>query len=113
MVSPRRSPVSPSPPFLVHPFFPRRLAAGPPPSHPLHFALDGCITIDSSTTLVTGALPYYDSKGKQAHTRDEEEEARRRWQGAGEGEGCGGEEEGEDGEEVCVRLLRVLYESEV
>ena len=28
------------------------------------------------------------------------------------GEGCGGEEEGEDGEEVCVRLLRVLYESE-
>ena len=86
---------------LVHPF-PRRLAAAPPPSHPLHFALDGCITIDSSTTLVTGALPYYDSKGKQAHTRDEEEEARRWWwQGAGEGEGCGGEEEeDEDGEEV-------------
>ena len=60
-----------------------------------------------------GVLPNYESTGKQAHTRDEEEEARRWWwQGAGEGEGCGGEEEDEDGEEVCVRLLRVLYESE-
>ena len=60
-----------------------------------------------------GVLPSYESKGKQAHTRDEEEEARRWWwQGAGEGEGCGGEEEDEDGEEVCVRLLRVSYESE-
>ena len=61
-----------------------------------------------------GVLPSYESKGKQTHTRDEEEEARRWWwQGAGEGEGCGGEEEEvEDGEEVCVRLLRVLYESE-
>ena len=58
-----------------------------------------------------GVLPNYESKGKQAHTRDEEEEARRWWwQGAGEGEGCGGEEEDEDGEEVCVQLLRVSYE---
>ena len=62
-----------------------------------------------------GVLPSYESKGKQAYTRDEEEEARWWWwQGAGEGEGegGGGEEEDEDGEEVCVRLLRVLYESE-
>ena len=61
-----------------------------------------------------GVLPSYESKGKQAHTRDEEEEARRWWwwQGAGEGEGCGGEEEVEDGEEVCVRLVRVSYECE-
>ena len=57
-----------------------------------------------------GVLPSYESKGKQTHTRDEEEEATQWWQGAGEGEGCGGEEEVEDGEEVCVRLLRVLYE---
>ena len=58
-----------------------------------------------------GVLPSYESKGKQAHTRDEEEEARRWWwQGAGEGEGGGGEEEVEDSEEVCVQLLRVSYE---
>ena len=72
-----------------------------------------------SSTCMPGILPNYENTGKQVHTRDEEEEARwwrRRWwwwwQGAGEGEGCGGEEEDEDGEEVCVRLLRVLYESE-
>ena len=59
-----------------------------------------------------GVLPSYERKGKEAHTRDEEEEARRWWQSAGEGEGRGGEEEEEDGEEVCVRLLRVLYECE-
>ena len=69
-----------------------------------------------SSTCMPGVLPNYESKGKLAHTRDEEEEARRWrwwWQGAGEGDGRGGEEEeDEDGEEVCVRLLRVLYESE-